>query len=129
MKQPFSLGDKKIHMYFVKPEDSARFQGVEVHPVCSTFVLAREMEWAGRLFVLEMKEPHEEGIGTRVELKHISPAAIGANLKFEAEYAGMINTEINVNVKVFASERLVAEGSTGQRILARDKINQLFSKI
>jgi fluoroacetyl-CoA thioesterase len=52
----FSKGDRKTHVFQVSPRDTARFEAGEVHSVCSTFVLAREMEWAGRLFVLEMKE-------------------------------------------------------------------------
>jgi fluoroacetyl-CoA thioesterase len=125
----FSKGDTKTHVYQVRPQDTARFEAGEVHSVCSTFVLAREMEWAGRLFVLEMKEAEEEGIGTRIELKHRSPAAVGATLRFEAEYQGLEKEEILVQIRVFAENRLVAEGLTGQRIMPKEKIKELFSKI
>ena len=37
-----------------------------VHTVLSTFALGRELEWAARLFVLEMKSVDEEGIGTEL---------------------------------------------------------------
>jgi hypothetical protein len=40
------------------------FEGVNVHPVMATFSITRDAEWAGRIFVLAMKEEHEEGIGT-----------------------------------------------------------------
>ena len=45
-----------------------------VHPFYSTFALGRDVEWACRQFVLEMKEEDEEGIGTFLNITHKSPA-------------------------------------------------------
>jgi fluoroacetyl-CoA thioesterase len=80
VKNIFKPGDKKRLAYRVKREDVAAFQGEVVHPVCSTFTLAREVEWATRQFVLEMREPHEEGIGTQLVIDHKSPAFVGMRL-------------------------------------------------
>ena len=64
MKNAFKTGDQKIYKKIVMPEDQAIFQGELLHPVCSTFALARDFEWSSRLFFLEMKEMDEEGVGT-----------------------------------------------------------------
>lgn len=124
MRSIFEKGDKKEHLYVVKTEDVAAFESGLVHPVCSTFTLAREMEWAGRLFVLDMKEVEEEGIGTSLQIAHLSPAFPGDRLTFTAEYQGTVEGEIRVTIKVKKGDRLIATGNTGQRILPRKKIQE-----
>lgn len=68
------IGDRRQHSFKVSPEHFPVFQGRIVHEVCSTYVLAREIEWATRLFVLDMLESDEEGLGTMIRIDHISPA-------------------------------------------------------
>ncbi|HEY0261718.1 MAG TPA: hypothetical protein VGB95_01740, partial [Chitinophagales bacterium] len=70
MLSKFQIGDKKTHKNAVKTADIAAFQGEAVHNVYATFAIARDAEWTGRLFVLEMKEANEEGIGTFVNVEH-----------------------------------------------------------
>lgn len=129
MNNKFKPGDKKIHHYVVKPEDVAQFDSGLVHPVCSTFTLAREMEWSSRLFVLEMKEDHEEGIGTEVSVKHHSPAKVGEELLFTAEIASIQENELICQVTVNCQGRLIAIGITGQKILSKQKIKKIFSSL
>ncbi len=41
----------------------------------------------------------------------------------------MIKNEIICTYKAFIGERLIAEGETGQKILKREKLENLFAKI
>ena len=130
MKRLFKAGDTKCHQHQVGPTDFAVFAGNTVHSVCSTFALAREMEWASRLFVLDMLEQNEEGIGTRLNVIHHSPALEEEVLEIEATWkeitkGGEILCDITVRVK----DRLVASGITGQKILPKEKINQIFARL
>lgn len=129
MKNIFKSGDAKMHSYTVKQEDVAQFESGLVHPVCSTFVLAREMEWSSRLFVLEMKEAEEEGIGTSVAVEHRSPALVGDELSIKAEVISIVKNELICKIEVTCGERLVALGTTGQKILPKSKIKQIFSSL
>lgn len=129
MKNIFKQGDTKTHYYKVKPEDVAQFESGVVHPVCSTFTLAREMEWSGRLFVLEMKEAEEEGIGTSVTVEHRSPALVGDELSIVAEVFSVVKNELICQIEVKCGERVVAVGTTGQKILPKSKIKQIFSSL
>ena len=129
MKDNFKPGDIKEYRYQVKDEDVAAFHGRVVHHVCSTYTLAREMEWAGRLFVLEMKEDNEEGVGTSVNIQHHSPAFPGEELLFTATVEAIRGRELLCSVRVATKDgRLVATGETGQRVLTREKLNQIFRK-
>ncbi|MCW5908691.1 MAG: hypothetical protein KIS94_12585 [Chitinophagales bacterium] len=129
MKPVFKIGDKKQFTRTVREEDTAAFDSGEVHPVYATFALTRDAEWSSRLFVLDMKEPHEEGIGTFVNVRHVSPAFVGQQVVFEAVIDELKDNEINCSFTAKADGRLVAEGRTGQKILPKERIEKLFESL
>ncbi len=129
MKNPFKKGDLKHTNFEVKQEDIAQFESGVVHEVCSTFRLAQEMEWVARQFVLEMKEEGEEGIGTRLELKHINPAFVGEKIELEAIYNDWINNELICDVIAKVGDRVICAGYTGQKVLNREILTQRFDQI
>lgn len=129
MKQIFTKGDKKHHNFKVNVQDVAHFEQQAVHDVCATFTLAREIEWATRLFVLEMLEEGEEGIGTHLNIEHLSPALFGNEVDIEAEYEGIQEREIICKYKVKVGDRLIAKGTTGQKILPKEKLVDIFDKL
>jgi len=128
MKQVFKPGAKKQHRKIIGEQDIALFQGQEVHPVCSTFALAREIEWSTRLFVLDMLEPDEEGIGTMLLIHHKSPAYLGEELEIEAEFKSLKKNELICNYTVLVESRIIAVGETGQKILKKEKLKELFNR-
>jgi predicted thioesterase len=129
MKQPFQPGDIKSFIHVVGQADTARFESGEVHSVYSTFALAREAEWSGRLFVLDMKEQDEEGIGTGITVKHLSPALVGEEILFIAILAEVNRNEVVTDYRATVGDRLVAEGRQWQKILKKEKLTKLFSQI
>jgi predicted thioesterase len=129
LKDIFSPGDKKVFHKTVLVEDTAVFEAGEVHPVYATFALARDAEWSSRLFVLEMKEAGEEGIGTFIHVDHKSPALVGEKVAFEAVFKEWNGNEFVCTFTAKAGERLIAEGSTGQKILKREKLDRVFENL
>lgn len=129
MKHPFQIGDIKSFIHVVGTSDTARFESGEVHSVYATFALAREAEWSGRLFVLEMKEEDEEGIGTGITIKHLSPALIGEEIMFIAILAELNGNEVVTDFRATAGSRLVAEGRQWQKILKKEKLNRVFESL
>ncbi len=130
MTNPFHTGDIKTFTRVVREEDIAQFDSGTVHPVYATFALARDAEWSGRLFVLDMKEEHEEGIGTRLDIQHVSPAFVGQTVRFEACFEEITpKGEIINSFEAFVGERLIAKGRQGQRILPKEKIEKLFNEL
>jgi len=128
MLNPFKKGDTKMYRFKVKSSDYAEFEAQSVHKVCSTFALAREIEWSTRLFVLDMLEMGEEGIGTSLTINHKAPAFLNEAVEIIATFEEISNQEIICSYKVQVGSRLVAEGQTGQRILPKDKIQEVFQK-
>jgi predicted thioesterase len=114
------------YRYVVLPGDVASFHGKVVHPVCSTFVLAREVEWTTRLFVLALCEADEEGIGTHLSIDHKNPAFIGEEIIFTARIEALEGSLLTCGYEAKVGDRVIATGKTGQKILKKEKIDRLF---
>jgi predicted thioesterase len=107
----------------------ATFDSGNVHAVLSTFVLGRNAEWVCRLFVIDLKEDDEEGIGTFLEVEHKSPAFVGEMVNYTSIFEEQKGNTIICQFKALVNDRLIAKGRTGQKILKKEKINQLFKGI
>jgi predicted thioesterase len=129
MKPIFSPGDQKKYRKKVEPADVAAFHGHVVHPVCSTFALAREVEWTTRLFVLDLRDDDEEGVGTFVHIHHKSPAFVGDEIEFTGQVERIDGHELICSFEAKVGDRLIASGKTGQKIFKREKLNSLFSRM
>lgn len=128
MKTIFKRGDTKQTRYTVKESDVAAFQGKVVHPVCSTFTLAREIEWSTRQFVLEMCDEDEEGIGTALTIDHRGPAFVGDEIIFTARIDEINGHELICSYEANVADRIIAVGKTGQKMLKRDKLAKIFTR-
>lgn len=129
MKTPFAIGDQKKFMHTVTDHDLARFASGTVHAVYSTFAIARDAEWSGRLFVLDMKEEGEEGIGTGISITHHAPALLGQEICFTATLVAVNKHEVITHFEAHEGERLIASGTQTQKIIKKEKLDRLFQAI
>ena len=129
MQNKFKPGDSKVMEVEVKEEDLASFGGEVVHKVCSTFALARNIEWATRQYVLEMRDEDEEGIGTFISIDHKSPALEGELLTIMSSVEKFEDNELICAYQARVGDRVIAEGKTGQKILKKDRIEKIFSSL
>ena len=125
MKNIYQVGDQKVYKRIVSETDVAQFETGMVHPFYATFALGRDAEWAGRLFVLDMLEDHEEGIGTFLTIDHASPALVGQQVEITAEIVLLEGNRIDCKYEAKVGDRVIATGTTGQRILTKDKVQQI----
>lgn len=126
MKNTFQIGEQKEYKRVVQPDDVAAFHGELVHKVCSTFALARDIEWTTRQFVLDMIDDNEEGIGMYLTIEHKSPAFVGEEILFTGKIEQMNGHELICSYEARVGSRLIAAGKTGQKILKKEKIEKLF---
>ncbi len=113
----------------MQPHEKAEFDSGVVHEVYSTFYLAKDAEWSTRLFVLEMKEEDEEGIGTFIHVDHISPALIGSKIDFYAKLDEVNGNAVNCSFEAKCGGRLIAKGRTGQKILKKEKLETIMQSL
>lgn len=129
MRNNVQPGDERRFSRLVRPEDCAAFDSGHVHPVYATFALARDAEWCGRLFVLDMKDDEEEGIGTHITVEHVSPAPEGTTVEFTAIAESINGHEIICSYEARCNGRLIAKGRQGQKILKKEKLERLFQSL
>lgn len=125
MKQVFQIGDKISLEFTVGSDDLASFNNEEVHPFYSTFALGRDVEWTCRQFVLKIKEADEEGIGTFLNIRHLSPAMIGSRVQIESVIVNLKGNQIDCEWEARIGDRVIAQGEQGQKILKLDKVQRL----
>ncbi len=129
MINPFKTNDKKYFSKIVQTTDTATFDAGTVHPVYATFALGRDAEWASRLFVLDMKEADEEGIGTYLHINHESPALIAEEVIFEATLLAVEGNAVHCEIIAKCDSRVIATIKTGQKIVKKEKLTQLFARL
>lgn len=129
MKDLFTIGDKKTYLHKVSTADFAAFHGEAVHEVYSTFAITRDAEWSSRLFALDLKDESEEGIGTFVNIEHHAPAFLNDNVLFTATIESLHKNEIICNIKATVSDRTIASGKTGQKIIDKEKLKKYFETL
>jgi predicted thioesterase len=129
MKNIFETGDIKTYEVLVESKDTAAFDSGTVHPVYATFALGRDAEWCCRLFVLEMKEEDEEGIGTYLSISHLQPALVGDRVRFVAKVENVVKNEIICSYEAFVGDRLIASGTQGQKILKKERLEKMFNDL
>jgi fluoroacetyl-CoA thioesterase len=129
MKQIFAAGSEKTFTKVVTEADVAAFESGMVHAVYATFAIARDAEWVGRLFVLDMKDEDEEGIGTFVLVDHHAPALVGETVVYEAVIDELHKNIIGCSFSAYVGRRLIASGRTGQKILKKDRLDKLLTEL
>lgn len=122
-------GEKEHHTFVVENKHFPEFRESVVHEVCSTYVLAREVEWSSRQFVLKMLENDEEGIGTMIHIEHLSAAFEGEEVKIESIVDSMNGNELICSFSACVGDRVIAKGETGQKIFNKKDLRQIFDGI
>lgn len=123
------VGKSITTTYQIVDTDLASFKGQVIHQVCSTFALAREIEWSSRQFMQHICKEDEEGIGTMLTIDHKSPAVLNETLKITAKAEQFTINELICTYQVKVGKRIVATGKTGQKVLKKSKIEKIFSKL
>ncbi len=128
MKNIFKTGDIKKYTCKVEADDLVKFRTGHLHSVYSTYAITRDAEWVCRLFVLDIKEVHEEGIGTMVKVIHHAPAKVGTEIIFTGTFISLNKNEVLCSFEAHADNRLIASGETAQKIIAKEKLEQILNK-
>lgn len=114
------------HTFEVTFQDVPVFEGNMVHPVCSTYKLTQEAEWAGRRVLLQMLEGEEEGIGSAITLSHHAPAHVGQTVIVTAKPVSLAGNKLICSFEARMEGKLVAEGITEQAVLPRTVIDKIL---
>jgi fluoroacetyl-CoA thioesterase len=126
MKPGLCVGVEAYVEDVVSDEMLAAFGNKVVHHVYGTASMVYHMEWAARRVILPYLEPHEEGLGTGVQVRHLHPAPVGAKIRARAVCTEIDGHIVRCAVEVWHGEHLLGEGVVEQRILPRRLLHERF---
>ena len=105
----------------------ARFGDRPIHPVLSTWSLVYHLEWVARCLLERCLESGEEGAGAGVDVRHLAPAPLGAEVFVEAELLRQESGRFVCAVRASCDGRPIATGTVYQAVLADDRLSRLWA--
>jgi predicted thioesterase len=112
----------------VTPAMRAAFDDVVVHEVYGTAAMVGHMELAARQVLLGAREPHEEGIGYRVEVTHLAPAPVGSEVTVMARLTTVEGNRVTCHVEARTRHGMIGQGTITQVILPLETLHRRFAR-
>ncbi|HVA89150.1 MAG TPA: hotdog domain-containing protein [Chloroflexota bacterium] len=106
----------------------AAFGDEVIHPVYGTASMVGHMELAARQVILPAREPHEEGIGHRVEVTHLAPAPVGSRITVTARLGTVNGNRVTCEVEARTWHGVIGQGTITQVILPREILQRRFAE-
>ena len=101
-----------------------------LHPVYSTYWIARHFEEAGRKLLLPFREEGEEGVGTFVEVQHLASALPGMKVEHVATVESVDGRRLTCRLSATSElGDLIATGRTGQYVTQKSKLERNFQTL
>lgn len=100
-----------------------------VHPVYSTWMMAKHMEEASRKVILPFLEDDEEAVGHAIDLVHLAPSAVGDRVRVRATLERVDGRRIYCALEAHNQRERIGEGRNIQVVLSRRRLHDTFRAI
>ncbi|MGL9728042.1 thioesterase family protein [Enterococcus sp. DIV0756] len=105
-----------VQLYQVKEDQTALKMGSGDLEVLATPSLVAMMENCAKLLLAPELSAEQTSVGFKMELKHLAPTAVGAEVKVEAELLEKERNRVFFSIKAFDDGHLIGE-ATHQRVI------------
>jgi len=129
VKEGLRVGSEAVVTDVVAQHMRPAFEGQVVHDVYGTAAMVYHMEWAARRVILPFLEEHEEGIGTGVEVRHLYPTPVGAEVRAHAICVTIQGNTVVCDVTVWNGNQQLGDGQVQQRIIGRNTLHERFPEM
>ena len=113
----------------VTAEMTARFFDCTIHPVYATFAIVEHAEYAARQVIIGFLEADEDAVGTRVELEHTAPAAVGEVVEITARVTAVDGRDITCEIAARGRNGIIAHGTQRQRVVSKRKLAERIAAL
>jgi predicted thioesterase len=100
-----------------------------VHPVYSTWMMAKHMEEASRKVILPFLEEDEDAVGHAIEIVHLAPTAVGERVRIRATIERVDGRRIHCTLEAHNQRERIGEGRNIQVVLSRHRLREKFRAI
>jgi predicted thioesterase len=120
MKPGLTVGMSRTRRYEVDKERTIGFMG-EALRVYATPSMTRDMEVTCRDFLMEFLEDGENSVGARIELDHMGPSLLGAQVEVTATVAEIDRRKVEFTFEVRDELDQVGKGRHIRFVVTLDK--------
>lgn len=129
MKPGLEPGYAEEFSVTVTSEMAPHFDGRLIHPVYSTWWAVQHFELAGRRVLVPFLEPHEEGVGGGINVRHCSPAMVGTTVRVRAVVTACEKSRLVCACSATVNDRVLADAEFLQVILPKTKLESLLRRV
>ncbi len=129
MKHSLEINQSLTKIFVVKEEHTADHIGSGSVSVLATPILIAFMESTA----LELMSTHlpkgYTSVGTKVEIRHLAPSALGSTLKVTAQIAKIDKNNVILTVNAWDEDTLIGRGTHDRHIIELERFKkQIISK-
>lgn len=122
--RPLAEGSRQRLEFTVDEDMLARFDGVLVHPVLSTWSLVHQLERAARRLLESCLEAGELGAGCGVDVRHLAPARLADRVQVEVELLRQTPRSFVCRATAAAGGRRLAAGTVYQAVWPAEEMRE-----
>lgn len=122
MNPGLQIGDISEISVVVDATAQASLLGLPIHPLYGTAGMIAHMEWAARQHILPYLEDGEEGVGYQVQVTHLAPAPLGADVLIRSVVTDIQPRRIASQVEAWLGSTKIGEGTMVQALVLREKL-------
>jgi len=129
MKSGLMPGAEVEFTFEVTADMRPSFDGAVVHDVLSTVAMIYQMERAGRYLIVPYLEPHEEGAGYELQVKHVGPAVAGQLVHVRAICTLVSQNRVVCDVTARTDVNVVGSGTFTQALFPKEDMLAKLERI
>lgn len=123
--KPGLTGEERLT---VDESNRIRFADDRMPPVLATPWLIQHLEFAARRALEPILDAHERTVGTYVEVEHLAPAPLGANVVCKARVIHVEGQVVTFQVEAHDEIEPLARGIHRRRIIDVDRFSKRIAK-
>jgi len=127
MKPSMQIGNTATVEFIVSEKMQPRFDGIIIHPVCSTWDLAHQFEIASRKALVPHLEDGEEGIGTHLSIDHLAPALLGQKVTITSTVIKIDESTVICSIQGKCGNSIIATGEQIQRVFPIEVVDRIIA--
>lgn len=129
MKSGLMVGQSAEVEVVVTKDMRPAFAGPPVHDLYATSALVHDMEWAARKLILPYLEPHEEGMGSHIEVSHLMPTLPGMKVIVRATVSEVRENKVVCDLDAFNVRGKIARGTMTQAIIDKEWLDKRMKEM
>lgn len=112
-----NTGQTLTKTFTVEEEHTAYHIGSGTIRVLGTPIMIAYMEITAMELLQKVLDEEHTTVGTRVDIRHLAPSPLGAEIKVKAEVTKVDGAKITLNVDAWDGETLIGTGSHGRYVI------------